>query len=38
MSAILVPAIIVAAIGAVFGIILTIASKVMFVPVNEKVA
>ena len=38
MSAIILPAVIVAAIGLIAGVILTIASKLMFVPVNEKVA
>ena len=38
MNAILIPAVIVAAIGLIAGIILTIASKLMFVPVDEKVA
>ena len=38
MSSIITPAIIVAAMGLVFGVILTIAAKIMAVPVNEKVA
>ncbi|MBQ0078308.1 MAG: RnfABCDGE type electron transport complex subunit B, partial [Eubacterium sp.] len=38
MSTIFVPAIIVAVVGLIAGIVLTIASKIMFVPVNEKVA
>jgi RnfABCDGE-type electron transport complex B subunit len=38
MGTIILPAIIVAAVGLIFGIILTIASKLMFVPVDEKVA
>ncbi|MBQ9707609.1 MAG: RnfABCDGE type electron transport complex subunit B [Firmicutes bacterium] len=38
MSAIILPAIIVAVIGLIAGVILTIAAKLMFVPVNEKVA
>lgn len=38
MGAIIIPAIIVAAVGLIFGIILTIASKLMFVPVDEKIA
>lgn len=38
MGTIVIPAIIVAAVGLIFGIILTIASKLMFVPVDEKVA
>lgn len=38
MSVILVPAIIVAVVGLIFGIILTIASKLMFVPTDETVA
>lgn len=38
MSTILLPAIIVAVVGLIAGIVLTIASKVMFVPVDEKVA
>jgi len=38
MSTIFVPAIIVAAVGLIFGIILTIASKLMFVPTDETVA
>ena len=38
MEAIVIPAVIVAAIGLIAGIILTIASKLMFVPVDERVA
>jgi len=38
MGTIVVPALIVAAVGLVFGIILTIASKLMYVPVDEKIA
>lgn len=38
MGTIVVPAIIVAAVGLIAGIILTIASKLMFVPVDERVA
>ena len=38
MSVIIVPAAIVAAIGLIAGIILTIASKLMFVPIDERVA
>lgn len=38
MGTIVLPALIVAAIGLIFGIILTVAAKVMFVPVDEKVA
>lgn len=38
MGAIFLPAIIVAAVGLVFGIILTVAAKVMFVPVDERVS
>lgn len=38
MGIIIIPAIIVAAVGLIFGIILTIASKVMYVPVDERVA
>ncbi len=38
MGTIVLPAIIVAAVGLIFGIILTVAAKVMFVPVDEKVA
>ncbi|NLD19645.1 MAG: RnfABCDGE type electron transport complex subunit B [Clostridiales bacterium] len=38
MGTILLPAIIVAAVGLIAGIILTIASKLMYVPVDEKVA
>lgn len=38
MGTIVVPAIIVAAVGLIFGVILTVAAKVMFVPVDEKVA
>ena len=38
MGTIIIPALIVAAVGLIFGIILTIAAKVMFVPVDEKVA
>ena len=38
MSSIIVPAIIVAVMGLIFGVILTVAAKIMDVPVNEKVA
>lgn len=38
MGTILLPAVIVAVIGLVAGIILTIASKLMYVPVDERVA
>lgn len=38
MGTIVLPAIIVAVVGLIFGIILTIASKLMYVPVDEKVA
>ena len=38
MGTVVLPAIIVAVIGLIAGIILTIASKLMFVPVDEKVA
>ena len=38
MGTIVLPALVVAAIGLIFGIILTVAAKVMFVPVDEKVA
>lgn len=38
MGTIVLPAIIVAVIGLVFAVILTIASKLMFVPVDEKIA
>ena len=38
MTMIIIPAVIVAAVGLIAAIILTIASKLMFVPVDEKVA
>lgn len=38
MESILTPALIVAVIGLVAGIILTVASKLMYVPVDERVA
>lgn len=38
MGTIVLPAIIVAVVGLIFGVILTIASKLMYVPVDEKVA
>lgn len=38
MSTIIIPAVIVAAIGLIAAIILTIASKLMYVPVDETVA
>ena len=38
MGTIVIPALIVAVVGLIFGIILTIASKLMYVPVDEKVA
>lgn len=38
MGTIILPALVVAAIGLIFGIILTVAAKVMFVPVDEKVS
>lgn len=38
MSTVVLPAIIVAAVGLIFGIILTVASKLMYVPVDEKIA
>lgn len=37
MGTIVLPALVVAAIGLIFGIILTVAAKVMYVPVDEKV-
>ena len=38
MGTIIIPALIVAVVGLIFGIILTIASKLMVVPVDEKIA
>ena len=38
MGTIVIPALIVAVVGLIFGIILTIASKLMYVPVDEKIA
>ena len=38
MGTVVLPAIIVAAVGLIAGIILTIAAKLMFVPVDERVA
>ena len=38
MGTIVLPALIVAAVGLIAGIILTIAAKLMFVPVDERVA
>lgn len=38
MGTIVLPAIIVAVVGLIFGIILTVASKLMYVPVDEKIS